>query len=614
MGPSVQQMELSVEEPTPFVLVDGAVLRENPGQQTLLIRDEGDIFAAYGRTADMQAWLADASYTAIDLDDEGAPVSTVVEPTVVAGEEDGADADAADGSTDADAEEPGRNPEGSDLWLDSFVEQDQMITDMQLPEGMSVLIAKDGTEPAPSDIVVSWPLNTSTPWVGPLITAGGAVLLFGLVMYVLAIRHQRRGRGPRRKGPGPLPATEPIDLAVDSATIREALPPKEEQDPAATEPETPESAEEPTVQKPEKTERRAAPMRRRLLVLPALGLAGLLFAGCSSDSWPQFGEATPTPTPTPTVITPENQKPPAVTEAQASRILQDISATLEEADAAMDIDLAATRLEGLALDARKTDYALRKSLTDRPLPAVIPTDAIEVLLPQATDAWPRTVLVLSKSKSDDTAPPVILTMTQADPWSDYKVTDIAEMQASTEVPQLAPAWLGTSVITENAAAFLTLAPDEIAAAFADVVDSGEESEYYSAFDPVTIALAESIISSRDAVTQALVDNGAAETSSASFDIEPTDQPPVALATLDSGAIVAVSLVDSESITPTSDDAVIRFGDNAEAKTLTGAEEASKGVVTTYGLQLFFSVPSQGSTEQIRLLAVHQDILNVEVIK
>ena len=55
-------------------------------------------------------------------------------------------------------------------------------------------------------------------------------------------------------------------------------------------------------------------------------------------------------------------------------------------------------------------------------------------------------------------------------------------------------------------------------------------------------------------------------------------------------------------------------DGDEAKTLTGVEEASKGVVTTYGLQLFFSVPSQGSTEQIRLLAVHQDILNVEVIK
>src|SRR5690606_32846264 len=144
--------------------------------------------------------------------------------------------------------------------------------------------------------------------------------------------------------------------------------------------------------------------------------------------------------------------------------------------------------EGTALSARATDYTLRATLTDRTPPLTIPTEAIEVLLPQATDAWPRTVLVLSKSKSDDTIPPVILTMTQADPWAKYKVSNIAEMQASTEVPQLAPAWLGTSLITENAEAFLALAPDELAGAFADVVDTGETSEFYSAFDPAAIAL------------------------------------------------------------------------------------------------------------------------------
>lgn len=595
MGPSAQQVELSVEEPTPYLLVDGAVLRENPGQQTLLVRGDGDIFAAYGRTADLEAWLSDATYTSIDLDD-GSPTSTVVEPEV----------SSEDGETGS-AEESGRNPAGSDLWLDSFSEQDQLITDMQLPEGMSVLIAKDGTEAAPDDIVVSWPLDTSTPLVGPLIAAGGAVLLFGLVMYVLAIRHQRRGRGPRRKGPGPMPATEPIDLSVEPAPVREALEPQAAQ--AGDE-----KTEEPTESKPDKSERRALGTRRRLLVLPALGVAGLMFAGCSSDSWPQLGEASPTPSPTQTVITPENQKPPAVTEAQASRILQNIAKTLEEADTEMDIDLAATRLDGTALSARSTDYELRATLKDRAMPAAIPTEAIEVLLPQATDTWPRTVLVLSKSKSDDTVPPVILTMTQADPWSNYKVTNMAEMQASTEVPQLAPAWLGTSLITEKASAFLALSPDELASAFADVVDAGEKSEFRSAFDPVTIALADSITESRKAVTQGLADNGAAETSKAAFDIAASDEPPVALATLDSGAIVAVSLVDSETITPTTSDAVIRFGENEEAKTLTGVEEASKGVKTTYGLQLFFSVPSQGSTEQVRLLAVHQDILDVEVIK
>jgi len=613
MGPVSQQMELSVDEPTPYLLIDGAVLRENPGQQTLLIRGEGDIFAAYGRTADLEAWLADARYSAIDLDGAGAPRSEIVEATT---DDAASDADDAATETPAPAEdeeaeaesgsEAGRNPAGSDLWLDSFSEQDQLITDMQLPEGMSVLIAKDGTEDAPDDIVLSWPLNTSTPWVGPLIVAGGAVLLFGLVMYVLAIRHQRRGRGPRRKGPGPLPATEPIGVA--GAPTREQIesaPAGGTADPVDAQPDK--SAE------PGKSERRTA-SRRRLLVLPALGVAALMFAGCSSDSWPQVGEASPTPSPSETVLTPENQKPPAVTEAQASRILEEISATLEEADSTGDIDLAGTRLEGSALTARATAYALNAALPDRTPPATIPTETIEVLLPQATDAWPRTVLALTKSKSDDTVPPVILTMTQADPWSNYKVTNVAEMQASTEVPELAPAWLGTSLITENAAAFLALAPDELAGAFTDLVDSGESSEYSADFDAATLELADSIRASRDGITQALADSGAADTSATEFDIAPSDDAPVALATLDSGAIVAVSLVDSETITPTSDDAVIRFGDNAEAKTLTGVEESAKGVVTTYGLQLFFSVPSQGSTEQIRLLAVHQDILDVEVIK
>ncbi|WP_300266501.1 glycosyl transferase [Microbacterium sp.] len=624
MGPSAQQTEVSVEESAPYLLIDGAVLRQHPGNQTMLIRGEGDIFAAYGRTADLEAWLSNATYNAITPVENGGTESVLVEPQIT---EDDA---GADGETDAEGENDpaatdgdaadteavveGRNPAGSDLWLDSFSEPDQLIADMQLPEGMSVLIAKDGTADAPEDIVISWPLDNSTPLAGPLISAGAAMLLLGVIMYILAIRYQRRGRGPRRKGIGPLPPTEAIDIAVDGAPERKSI------DAGTAEPtEADSESDADGAENSPKAERRALSVRRRfsrrrMLALPALGVATVLFAGCSSDSWPQFGAATPTPSPSPSVIAPENQKPPAVTEAQASRILLKIASTLEQADTDRDIDLAATRLSGAALDARKTDYTLRGSLTDRALPAAIPTDAIEVLLPQATDEWPRTVLVLSKSKSDDTVPPVILTMTQQDPWSNYKVANIAEMQASAEVPTLAPAWLGTSLITENAAAFLALAPAEVAEAYADVVDAGEKSEHYGLFDPVATNLAQSIAESRAAVKQGLVDKGASETSKISFDIVPSDEPPVALATLDSGAIVAVSMVDSETIRPTSDDAVIRFGENPEAKALTGAEEASKGVVTSYGLQLFFSVPTQGSSEQIRLLAVHQDILNVKVIK
>lgn len=629
-GPATQKVSVSVEEPAPYVLVDGDVLRENPGAQTLLVKGDGDIFAAYGRTADMEAWLADATYNHVTVGKSG----TLDVDLVAAGASvDGGDDTATPAPTETPAEDgaaeptPGRNPAGSDLWLNSFTDTDALIADMQLPEGVSVLIAQDGTQDAPDDIVVSWPIDNSTPLAGPLMAAGAAVLLVGLILYVLAIRHQRRGRGPRRKGPGPLPATEPIDVAqlppAERAAIEEPSGPESDDarvsgDAADTkasdgDTRTPAESEKTTGERTSESRAATPTRRRRLIAVPAIALTALLASGCSADSWPQFGESSPTPSPSATVIAPDNQKPPAVTESQAKRILDEVSSTLSEADAAMDIDLAGTRLDGPALTARTTEYTLRTALPDTTPPAAIPTDDVEVVLPEASDRWPRTVLLLSKSKGDDTVPPVILTMTQQDPWSNYKVTNMAEMSADAVFPDVAAAWLGTSLVPDDSA-FLSIPPGELAEKFSDVVDAGEKSESYGLFDELSQNLATSIRDSRQAVVQNLADNGAAKTSKTAFDIAPADVAPVSLTTLDSGAIVALSLIDTETVTPTSADAVIRFGDNAQAKALTGVTESAKGVTTKYEFQLFFSVPAQGSTEQIRLLAVRQDLLSVEVIK
>lgn len=629
-GPATQKVSVSVEEPAPYVLVDGDVLREHPGAQTLLVKGDGDIFAAYGRTADMEAWLADATYNHVTVGKSG---DLDVELVDAGASDDEGDATATpaptETPTDDDAAEaiPGRNPAGSDLWLNSFTDTDALIADMQLPEGVSVLIAQDGTQDAPDDIVVSWPIDNSTPLAGPLMAAGAAVLLVGLILYVLAIRHQRRGRGPRRKGPGPLPATEPIDVAqlppAERAAIEESSAPGSD-DAAVSDgthdtktsdgdTQTPAESEKTTGERTSELRAATPTRRRRLIAIPAIALTALLASGCSADSWPQFGESSPTPSPSATVIAPDNQKPPAVTESQAKRILDEVSSTLSEADAAMDIDLAGTRLDGPALTARTTEYTLRTALPDTTPPAAIPTDDIEVVLPEASDRWPRTVLLLSKSKGDDTVPPVILTMTQQDPWSNYKVTNMAEMSADAVFPDVAAAWLGTSLVPDDSA-FLSIPPGELAEKFSDVVDAGEKSESYGLFDELSQNLATSIRDSRQAVVKNLADNGAAKTSKTAFDIAPADVAPVSLTTLDSGAIVALSLIDTETVTPTSADAVIRFGDNAQAKALTGVTESAKGVTTKYEFQLFFSVPAQGSTEQIRLLAVRQDLLSVEVIK
>ena len=607
MGPSEIQMELSVDDPEPYVLVDSEVLRANEGLQTLLVRGEGDLFVAYGRTDDMTAWLSDTAYNHVSLatSEDGTSVPETEHVDAAQPAEDG-------------AETSGRNPAGSDLWLDSFSDQDSVVAKLQLTEGTSVLIAKDGVEPAPTDILVSWALDTRTPLAGPLMVAGGILLAAGLVLYVLAIRHQRRGRGPRRKGPGPMPETQPISTVgapaggqIDSAPASSEPESKPKKD-ADTKDAAKSGAERPRSTDDGTTQRRA--LRRRLAIgAPALVLTAALATGCSADSWPELQGPSTTPSPTPTVVAPENQKPPAVSEGQAARIVQEITDTITTADEELDIDLAATRYDGAALAARATDYTLREDIKDRETPTTVPGDDITVLLPEATDTWPRSVLVLTVTEGDDTVPPVMLTMTQADPWTNYKVTDVAEMPASGEFPDVAPAWLGATKVPAESP-FLMLPPAELGAAFSDLVDAGDKSEYAGSFDEVTQNLVDSVLASRAAVVKNLADKGASKTTKAAFNMEPTDTEPLSMATLDSGAIVAISVADVETITPTSSDAVIRFGDNAEAKSLTGASESAKGVRTTYGLQLFFAVPAQGSSEQIRLLAVHQDLLSVKVIK
>lgn len=575
LGPSEQRMELAVDDPTPYVLVDADVLRAHEGLQTLLVRGEGDIFVAYGRTPDMTSWLSDTEFAHVTLTASGEAKTTQVQPA----------------QAPTEGESAGRSPAGSDLWLDSFADKDALVAEMQLTPGNSVLIAGEAGAPAPTDILVSWALDNRTPWAGPLMAAGAVLLAVGLILYALAIRYQRRGRGPRRKGPGPLPETQPISL------------PEQAEIEAASRPQLPDGG---------RAQRTAAP-RRRLLAIPALALTAVLATGCTADSWPQLGETTTSPTPTPTVVAPENQKPPVVTRKQGARIIAQIASTLEKADADLDIALAETRLTGQALEARKTEYLLHSKIPERTTTLPLPLGKVRILLPEATNSWPRTVLALTASDSDDTKPPIVLTLTQADPWSNYRISALAEMPASSTFPDVAPEWLGTTRVPAESA-FLSLAPSELGAAFSDFVDAGDKSEYASRFDEISLKLATAIRDSRAAVVQKAAEAGAGETSKATFAMDPTEDEPLSMATLDSGAVVTVNVIDTQTVEPTTADAVIRFGGDEQAKALTGATESAKGYITTYGMQLFFAVPAQGSTEQIRLLAYHQDLLSVKVIK
>ncbi len=583
-GPRTETTQVTTEQEAPYTLIDGAVLGRLPGAQTLRAQGVGELFAAYGRTIDLQAWLSDVPHNVVTLEG-GEVVTTFVEPAIAEPEPDDAATEgeaAADAATEPDAEAvPAHDLTGSDLWLDQFQQEDVLVAALQLPDTMSVLVASDGVAPAPSAVSVSWPIGNGTPWAGPLMVGGGILLAVGVFLYILGIRHARRSRGPRRKGL-PMPVTEPVDLSVEGEGkgVVSAGTPK----------------------------RRAITGRRTFIVLPAVAVSALLFAGCSADAWPTFGPS-PTPTPTSTLIVPEDQQQPAVTDSQAERILARIADTVAEADETLDSELAATRLDGIVLAERETNYVLRAALSDHEAPAAIPAKPIEIILPQAYDGWPRTVMTVVTDDRDKSAS--IMLMTQADPWSPYKLTHQASLEAATEMPDLAPAWIGAAQVPPDNA-FLLMPPNDLPAAYADVLDNGEDSAFAGFFEADGDQFRASVTSDRERRLEEFNQTGAS-TGSLTFGALEGDHPPVALATVESGAIVAITIKESDTVQPTNTDAVIKLTNNPVVQALVGVDQSATGFVTVFSDQLFFYVPAQGSSEKIRLLGYGSEILDAAVI-
>ena len=595
VGADTIETEISTSDGLPYTLVEGAVLTSMPGSQTLTASvDSGPVYASYGRTADVSAWLSDVSYTRVTLDDAGEVVTEVVEPEQDAPADPATEAPATeDTATDAAADQAaadaptGRNPAGSDLWLDEFTDEGTLTAKLQLPDTMSVLLASDGTAPAPETIGIRWPLDNSTPWAGPLIVAGGILMLLGVFLYLLGIRHARRSRGPRRKGI-PQPVTQPIDtIPADDAEAKGVI--------------------------------SSGPSRRALrggtrgfVVIPSLAIAGLLFTGCTAESWPQIGPSA-TPSPSASVIADDEQDAPAVTETQAKRILAKVAQTVSEADLAADGELAATRLAGAVLDERKANYLIRSKVADHPALAAIPTEPLQIVLPQAYDEWPRTIMTVVGEEGETTVAPTVAVLTQQDAWSEYKLTYLASLAASAEFPGgVAPATIGAALVPPESP-FLVLEPKALAAAYADVIDKGAESSFASLFeedgDQFRVKVAEDRRNRLEQFNQT-----GAETGSLTFSSAAGAYPAVGLATLESGAIVAVSLTETDTVKPTNSDAVIKLDGNPTAEALAGTASSASGFQTNFSDQLFFYVPNQADGGQIRLLGYASNILSAGVIQ
>lgn len=588
LGPTTQTQQVKLDDTQLYTLLDGTALNALPGAQQVAIAGDADapVVVAYAPTADVKAWLSDKSYNDVTAKD-GIVSSKVVEAVATPVEVTEDTQKQLDAATEAGLTIPNAtNPAGSDLWLEQFQSTTSFQKKFELPEDVSILVAADGTLPAPAKISFEWPADNSTPWAFPLMILGGLIFLIGVFLYILGIVHMRRSRGPRRRALPPLEETQPIDVETAKAEARGII--------------------------SKSTKRKRAGSKKARLAIPTVLVAGLALTGCTVAG-PDGAVSQPSPSVTEEVIAPENQMPPAVTEQQATRIIAEVASVVAAADEAKSADIAATRLTGIALDERKTNYALRAKLSDEPAIDAIPSGPYQIILPQQTEAWPRVIMAVWKDEEDDTVAPRIMTLEQVDPWSPYRMSYTGQMEAGAVVPEIAPTQIGALRVVPDST-FLAVKPQDLSAYYADLIDKGADSEYAAFFDLDGDALLPKLAEGRKARLDAFNKTAENETGTLTFASEATTYEPIGLATLQSGAIVSVAVTEVDTVKPANDRAVILLKNNPQVKALTGLDESATGFTATYVDQLFFYVPGQGSSDKVRLIAYSSNMLSAAEIK
>ena len=591
--PSQLTASATVPADTRYIVIDSAVLNAHPGQQTLSVSGSKNAktqVVAYGRTPDVKAWLQGEQYATVSAR-PGATALTVKTVTPKPGDS----ADAADtatpatpapaptGSSTPSTTAPGPNPAGSDLWLEEYDGQDAQVTTMNIPSGVSVIVAGDGTTPAPNKILVTWPVDTSTPWAFPLIIGGLVLLVIGIALYLWGLYTHRKSRGPRRTSGPKMPKLPKAPKYKPTASI-------------------------------EATPRGRRSSRRTRVMVPAL-LAGVLaLTGVGAGA--AFADtSTPTPTPTSTGGPKNaNTPPPAVTVPQLERIVKRISVAAANADGKNDGDLAKLRFTGPALQLRDANYAIRVKKADQPALPAIPAGPLELSLPQATDTWPRTVTAVLKMPNDATGKPqapLALALVQETPRDNYMVEYAIALEPNVKVPNLAPASIGAAVVPPDSK-LLKVQPDQVAAAYGDILLNGDKSKWYSSFDLADDKLVAQVGATWKQQEQARLAQQFGQTSSLTFSSRVGTGPVLSMATNDSGAIVWVNPEEIQLHKVTEAGAQVIAG--ATTAALSGVAQSNTGIESVYGYQLAFYVPPAGSSEKVRLLGFAQGLVSAREVQ
>lgn len=559
--PSVSEV-ITLPGSAQYAVVDSSVLTVRPGVQNVVLSGGKTNVVGYGRTIDVLSWIGESPYLNVTRGSTGTVSSRLIRPDV----------------TEGAAPPTIVNPAGSDMWLEQISGEASATLSMNLPAEMSVILSSDGVEPVSPSVAFVWPLAPPTfLWMqdDQLLFLGGGITLVGIALYLWALSHYRAKQGPRRKTPKP---PKPRKIAHSPHRVIRA----------------------------ERTRgRRAGPRRSALIAVPLTAALTLGLASCASPFPNGGGAPTPTPTSTSTSQDGVDLPPVAVTETQMRVIMGQLSEVAASADANRDVNLAATRFAGAALEARRANYAARA--IDPALAALpaIPNVTPSLFLPESTNTWPRSLFAVYQPPASsaqgadvDTTPTIALILQQNSPRDNYKVIYQTNLQANETVPEVAAENVGTVAVPADSK-LLLLAPNRVAAAYADVLALGEQSSFYELFESSGDSLRASLQAERaqqNAENVAITYTNVAGTG-----------PVVALATVSAGALVSVSVDEIARFDPQGGRSLKLTG---ALKALGGTELAPKPINATYQFELLFFVPAIGSNERISLVGYSENLARV----
>jgi hypothetical protein len=563
----------------PLTVFDEKLRTMRDGTVTINVKGEGSFMLAAGRPDDVEAWVGKAAHNTVSgVSEDGKALQL----------------------TYADGEPAAPSPAGSDLWVSTENASGELKYNWTPPADgdWSLLLATDGTKPAPSSITMTFPNDTSTPWAIPLMVLGGLLILAGAALLVLKPKSGTRpGTGNGGSSDGSTGGSSfarraqakaaARNEAQKSAAATAAVPVVESPavDPKGVDSKgtAPKGGAEKSVAAPATVLQRMKRSGAVVAVLTATAVAGSGVAAQASQS--------PAPSPgTSSAAAEQAPDSPVLVDAQFRRILEQVASAVDAGDAAKDASKLEPRVAGPELEVRTQNYKIRSQVGS--YEARMPVRATKLLTTVVTEkrSWPRTVMAVTQGEGN--VVPQLLTLTQASPRENYKLVLTTPLQPGTTFPGIARG--GTQSVAPSDKSGLLYSGEEALGGLGDRLNSAD-----SAFkDKLTEGESSPYIADTLAYQADVVNSGVNGTFSFTHKVVP--ESVVVFRTADGGALALGRLDFTFDGTPKAEGDKLTIGDDAAA--LAGGKETSTGMVLNFAESVAVYIPPAGSQDPMKLVA------------